>query len=370
MRNRRPRLVVVSEVAGTIGTSERDRALAASGGLTGTPTVEATPLGVGVAREDTRTRSRIDLRLVVAIAAVWLLWGSTFAGMRVTVATIPPFVMAALRFLIAGGLLYGVSIARGAARPTRADLVRGAVSGAALLLFGNGATAWTVQFLPTGMNSLLLSLSPVWMALIAFFWGGERPTRAAVVGMVLGFLGLGLLLQPHGTSALPIVPVVVTLLSSVSWAFGSIYQRRAGTATDVVTATALQMLFGGGYLVIAATAFGEWPAFDVHRVTAGSFAGLLYLALFGGVLAYSAYVYTMQYASAALASTYAYVNPLVAVIIGILLFHERFTAVEGVAGAVIVAGVALMMLPRRTASARPSRTVDAAPAAAVTREAV
>jgi drug/metabolite transporter (DMT)-like permease len=259
--------------------------------------------------------------------------------------------MAALRFLFAGAVLYAICVVRGRARPARADVVRACVTGFSLLLLGNGATAWTVQYLPTGMNSLLLSLSPVWMALIAFAWGGERPTRAGVAGMVLGFAGLALLLQPKASTALPWWPVVVCLLSSVSWAFGSIYQRRSSPPASVALSTALQMLAGGVMLAIEALAFGQWQHLDVHAVTASSWAALAYLAVFGSLAAYSAYVYTMQAASTALASTYAYVNPIVAVAIGMLLFHERFTPVEAAAGAIIIAGVALMMLPRRRMTA-------------------
>jgi drug/metabolite transporter (DMT)-like permease len=310
-------------------------------------TVEASAPGIGIAPEDRRTVSRVDPKLIVAVCAVWLLWGSTFAGMRFAVATMPPFVMGSLRFLIAGAMLLAFCALRGRVRPTRDDLTRAAVTGATLLLIGNGTTAWTVQYLPTGINSLLLSLTPVWMALMAFAWGGEKPTRLAVIGMVLGFAGLALLLQPKATSALPLLPAAVALLASVSWAFGSVYQRRAPRSENLVLATALQMLFGGTFLALEALVFGQWRAFDVHALTAASLGGFAWLVVFGSLFAYSAYVYTMQNASTALASTYAYVNPIVAVILGMLVFHERFTPIEALAGAIILAGVALMMLPRR-----------------------
>ncbi|MBV8750578.1 MAG: EamA family transporter [Candidatus Eremiobacteraeota bacterium] len=309
-------------------------------------TVESTSR-VGVMPAKRSAGAQIDLRLVVAVAVVWILWGSTFAGMRLAVGTIPPFVMAGTRFLLAGAILYAICALRGRARPSRDDLVRGAVTGATLLLLGNGMTAWTVQFLPTGINSLLLSLTPVWMALIAFVWGGERPTRLAIVGMVLGFVGLALLLQPKATGAIPLWPAVVALLASVSWAFGSIFQRRLGTSGNLVMQTALQMLFGGAFLAIEALLFGQFNGFDVHAVSASSLAGFVWLVLFGSIIAYSAYLYTMQAASTALASTYAYVNPVAAVIIGMLLFHEHLTVLESVAATIILVGVALMMIPKR-----------------------
>ena len=217
-----------------------------------------------------------------------------------------------------------------------------------MLLLGNGVVVWTVQFLPTGINSLLLSLSAVWMALIAFAWDREKPSRVAIVGMLLGFTGMVLLLQPKATAGLPLWPAALALLASISWAFGSVYQRRAPRSSDLMLATALQMLIGGALLALEAALFGEWRGFDVHAVTAASWGGFAWLVFFGSILAFSAYLYTMQFASTALASTYAYVNPMVAVILGMILFHERFTPLEALAGAVILIGVALMMVPHRS----------------------
>lgn len=314
-------------------------------------TVEASAPGVGVALADRRTRMRIDPGLVAAVAAVWLLWGSTFAAMRFAEASFPSYVMSSLRFGIAGALLYVVCLVRGKGRIERGELVPALVTGTTLLLLGNGTTAWTVQFIPTGMNSLLVSLSPVWMAAIAFLWGGERPTRVAVGGMVLGFLGLALLLQPKGAGSLPLVPMLLTIGSSIAWAFGSIAQRRSRPGTSLVRATALQMLVGGVLLGLQGALLGQWRHFDVHAVTPAAAGGLAWLVVCGSLFAYSAYLYTMRVTSTALASTYAYVNPIVAVTLGMLLFHERFTPVEALAAAVILVGVALMMLPRRRRSA-------------------
>ena len=288
----------------------------------------------------------LDIRLIFAIAAVWILWGSTYAGMHLAVATIPPFPMASVRFTIAGLILYMICLARGRAQVTRADIVRAIVTGSTLLVLGNGITAWTVQYLPTGVNSLLLSLVPIWMAIIAFVWGGERPTRFAVAGMCLGFAGLALLLlQPQSRGSFTLWPGLLAVIASIAWAFGSVYQRRAPKARSLILATALQMLAGGVLLGIQAALLGDWHKVDLHAISAASLGGFIWLVLFGSLLGYSAYLYTMQAARPALASTYAYVNPIVAVIIGILLFHERFTPTEAIASAIILLGVALMMLP-------------------------
>ncbi len=304
----------------------------------------------------------LDVRLSVAIAAVWLLWGSTYAGMRLAVATMPPFAMASVRFSIAGLILYLICVARGRAAVTRDDIARAVVTGSTLLVLGNGITAWTVQYLPTGVNSLLLSLVPIWMAIIAFVWGRERPTRAAIVGKCFGFAGLALLLlQPHGSGSVTLGPALLAVCASIAWAFGSIYQRRAPKVHSLICATALQMLAGGLLLGVQAALFGQWRQINLHAISAASLGGFVWLIFFGSLLGYSAYLYTMQAARPALAATYAYVNPIVAVIIGILIFHERFTATEAIAGAIILFGVALMMLPPLREPTRSIRAADSSP---------
>jgi drug/metabolite transporter (DMT)-like permease len=165
--------------------------------------------------------------------------------------------------------------------------------------------------------------------------------------MLIGLAGLAFLFTGHSPVTFPVWPAVVALLASVAWAFGSIYQRRAVRPGSLVLATALQMIVGGLLLGLEAAAFGEWRAFDVHAVSASSLGGLAWLVVFGSLCGYSAYLYTMRNASTALASTYAYVNPIVAVLVGMALFHERFTPLEALASAIILAGVALMMVPSR-----------------------
>jgi drug/metabolite transporter (DMT)-like permease len=184
------------------------------------------------------------------------------------------------------------------------------------------------------------------MAVIGFVWGGERPSIVSVAGMLLGLIGLALLVQAHAGTQIPWWPAVIAVFASVSWAFGSIFTRRVGKPDDVVLATALQMLAGGALLAIEAGFTGEWRALDVRAISASSWAGFAWLVVCGSLLGYSAYQYTMHAATAALASTYAYVNPIVSVILGYFLFDERLTPVQGMASAVIIAGVALMMWPR------------------------
>ena len=286
------------------------------------------------------------LHLVLALGSVWLFWGSTFAAIRISIETIPPFVMVSSRFIIAGAIVWIFCAFIGRARPNRADWQRALVTGTTLLLLGNAVTAWSTQFVPTGLGSLLLSLSPVWMALFDFLLSREKPSRTAVAGMALGFIGMALLLQPKATGGLPLVPTALLIAASISWAFGSIYQRRSG-GSNLILATAMQMVIGGVLIGIEAALFGQWQHFNIFAVSPASFGGLAWLIVFGSLFAYSAYLWSMQNAPTALGSTYAYVNPIVALTLGALLFHEHLSVLALVASIVILGGVALMMVPAR-----------------------
>lgn len=251
--------------------------------------------------------------------------------------------------MTAGAILWVISAIRGKGAPTAIEWRTALVTGTTLLLFGNGITSWCLQYVPTGFSSLILSISPVWMALFAFLATRERPTRAAIAGMVLGFIGLAVLLAPKASGAVPFVPTLLLILASASWGFGSIFQRGSKSA-NLMLATAMQMVIGGLFIGIEAAIFGEWQHFDIHAVTLASVGGFTWLVLFGSLAGYTAYLWTMQNAPVALGSTFAYVNPLVALILGTVLFGEHLTPLAIVASAIILCGVALMMLPKRAPS--------------------
>lgn len=286
--------------------------------------------------------------LVVALASVWIFWGSTYAAIHIAISSVPPFVMAALRFITAGVILWIFSALRGKGRPTLGEWRTALVTGTTLLLLGNGMTSWSLQYVPTGISSLILSISPVWMALFAFLATRERPTRAAAIGMLLGFIGLAVLLAPKTSGPMPFVPTLLLVLASASWGFGSIFQRGA-QSKRLMLATAMQMVIGGVLIGIEALVFGEWQHFDIHAVTLASLGGFTWLVLFGSLVGYTAYLWTMQNAPVALGSTFAYVNPIVALVLGMILFHERLTPLAILASAIILSGVALMMLPAKNA---------------------
>ena len=311
-------------------------------------TIEASAPNVAVAEATPAPRLKGDaIRLGLALFAVWVFWGSTFAGMRVAIAAMPVFAMVASRFLVAGLVLLAFAMLRGGVRITRHDLTRATITGITLLLVGNSLSTWSIQFIPIGVASLLVSLSPVYMTLFDFVLYRNRPTRLAVFGMTLGFAGMLLFALPKSSGHLPLLPTAVIVLGSMSWAFGSIYQRRVGAASNLLVATALQMIVGGFLTGIVSLALGELHGFRLEAITLSAWLGWLYLVIFGSLAGYVAYLYTMQHAPTALASSYAYVNPLIAVGLGIAFFHEAFTPIEAVAGAVIVVGVSLMMLPKK-----------------------
>jgi len=295
------------------------------------------------------------LKLPIAIGAVWIFWGSTYAGMRMADETIPPLTMVCIRFLIAGAVLWIACDATGQPRPRRKDWTAAVVSGAMLLMLGNGTTAWALRFIPTGITSLLLSLTPVWMALFDFLLYGSRISRMAMVGIALGFGGIALLVAPSllqrgGIGSLPILWLCLAVLSNISWSVGSILQRRLGGAASLVRATAMQMLVGGLLVGVESLLFGQLQHTHWAAISLRSIFGLAWLIVFGSFVGYLAFLYVIRNAPTALASTYSYVNPLVAIALGIAIFHERLTINEIVAGAFILAGVALMMVPRQRAA--------------------
>ncbi|MBA3823098.1 MAG: EamA family transporter [Ktedonobacterales bacterium] len=280
--------------------------------------------------------------------AVYLIWGSTYLAIHFAVQGAPPFVMMAIRFLIAGGLLYTVLRLRGTARPTWQQWRSGAIIGALLLFGGNGMVAWAEsQGVPSSLAALLVSMTPIWMTLIDWLRPhGLRPTWGIAVGLLLGFGGVALLVGPNVVQDLnsnsPAWGFLVIPFSSLAWAIGSIYARNATMPKSSLMGTSVEMLGGGLVLAIAALITGEVGQVNANIFTLTSTSALLYLILFGSLVGYSAYTWLLQNTPLSLASTYAYVNPVVAVGLGWALAHESLTPLTLVAAAIIVASVCLI----------------------------
>lgn len=282
------------------------------------------------------------------------MWGSTYLAIRVAVETMPPFLMAGLRFITAGTLLYGWLWFTKQIRPTPRQWLDNAIVGGLLLLGGNGLVAWAEQKIPSGIATLIISIGPLFI--VAADWlvllvgrdatRGARPTVATLIGIVLGCLGLAWLVGPDlgsgAGTALDPWRVGGLLFACVAWSAGSIYTRYARQPAEPLTASAIQMLLGGGWLLLTSAALGEPTRFDPASVSLPSIGAWLYLVFVGSLIGFTTFVWLMKHSTPALVSTYAYVNPIVAVFLGWLLLGEAVGPRLLLASAIIIVGVAII----------------------------
>lgn len=280
-----------------------------------------------------------------AFAVIYLVWGSMFLAVRVAVHAIPPFVTGATRNLVAGLVLVGIGLASGAARPTAAALWQAFVVGACLFLVNHGGIGWASRRNPSGITALLASTIPLWMAALdRLFGSGAAPSPRVAAGLALGFAGSLLLFWPTpGAPAVDPVAAAVTLLAAVGWAAGTLRTRRMRMSDSPVLATGLPMVMGGLALLVVAAVSGELATFHPAEVPLSSGLALLYLILAGSLLGFSAYVFLLRVVPAARVVTYAYVNPVVALLLGAWLGGEPLGAVTVLAAATSLAGVYLVV---------------------------
>ena len=289
-------------------------------------------------------------RVATAFAAVYIIWGSTYLAIRYAIETMPPFVMAGVRFLIAGAILFAWGWVREGARPTRAQWMGTAIVGGLLLLGGNGAVSWSEQYVPSGLAALIVAITPFWM--VMFEWlrrGGDRPSRRTLFGLSLGFAGLVILVGPTnlgGGDGLHLGSVLVLLGGSISWAAGSILARSLELPRSATLSTGMQMLTGGVMLVAAGAIAGELPGLDPAGFSTKSIVALVYLIVFGAVIGFTAYTWLLTHTTPARLSTYAYVNPVVALVLGWALADEPLGPRTLIAAAVILIAVAVITLDR------------------------
>jgi len=305
----------------------------------------------------------------VGMLVLYLVWGSTYLGISIAVDSIPPFVMAATRFLLAGTILLTWSVARDGRSfvvPTRREVRDSAIVGALLLGGGMGFVAFAEQTVPSGIAALLIATMPIWVAVFGGIFLGERLPRLAVVGVVVGFVGVAVLAAPSivgGVGALDPVGLLFCLLSPLAWAAGSLFaSHRAVLPRRPLVATGLQMFLGGTVLAVIAIGTGESARFDIGAVTRDSFIAFLYLTVVGSLLAFTVFGWMLRVAPLPLVTTYAYVNPVVAVILGAIILGENIEPRTVVAGTIIVAAVALIVTARGRMAA--PRAVPVAPVAA------
>lgn len=283
-------------------------------------------------------------KLLLAFAAIYILWGSTYLAIRIAIETIPPFLMAGFRFLVAGSVLYAWGSRRGTPRPTRAHWRNAAIASVPMFVFGNGGVTWAEQTVPTGAASLIIATLPAWLLLLDWSYGGRKGPRAVeLLGIGLGLAGVAALSSPGGINP---VGAVVLLGSAVAWAVGSLINRYADLPASPVRTSAMQMLAGGVIMVAVGGMLGEIGRFDPGEVSWRSVGALVYLIAVAFV-ALPAYNWLLTATSPALVGTYAFVNPVVAVLLGWALADEIIGARTGVAAALVVLGVMLLVWPRR-----------------------
>jgi drug/metabolite transporter (DMT)-like permease len=303
-------------------------------------------------------------RLVAAFAAVYVIWGSTYLAIRFALETLPPMLMVGARFLVAGAVMLLWARWREHRHPVATDWRTGAVSGTLMLAVGNGAVVFAEQKVPSGIAALLVAVVPIWMVMLDWMRPGGRTPRGPVfAGLALGLAGLVLLVGPgalHGASGIDLLSVGVLLCGSLGWAIGSLYTQHAPRPTSGSVGAATQMLAGGVVSVIVGLLHGEASRLDLAHASTLSVVSLLYLIVFGSLVAFTAYLYMLSHTTAAKAATYAYVNPVVAVLLGWAFANEPVTARTLVAAAVILAGVAIITLMKESAKSAPAVSKRAA----------
>jgi len=288
--------------------------------------------------------------IVLAFSALYLIWGSTYLGILFAIQSIPPFLMAGARFLFAGAIMYAAARGQGAPRPTAGTWKNSLIIGGCLLLGGNGAVTISEQWVPTGLAALLVATVPIYIALLGWLSGtAPRPTRSVWLGLLGGFAGVGILVgpalttfsdPPHNHLALG---MSILLFGSLLWSIGSLYSRTATSSPSLFLAAGQQMMCGGGLLLLLGLILREHHDFDPGRITLLSAGAFVYLVLIGALIGYTAYFYLLRHCDPAKVATYAYVNPVVAMVLGTLFAGETLILHTLVVAGLIIGSVAIVI---------------------------
>jgi drug/metabolite transporter (DMT)-like permease len=295
-------------------------------------------------------RSSAGIGAYAALAVVWVVWGSTYTALHIADESIPPLPMAAARYLVAGAILYPIARRSGSPRqraedrPGARQWLATAIVGSMLLAFGNSAVAFAEKTIPSGLAALLVASVPLWMVLADRVINGRRIPALAWLALVAGIAGIAILAKPHGHSA--VLPALIVLGGALSWGTGSVLAGRLPVPARPLLASAMEMLAGSVVLIVLAAGTGELGALHPAAVTGRSLLAVLYLIGPGSLLAMTCYVLVLQRLPTATVSTYAYVNPVVAVGLGALLLGERLTVTDLIGGVVVIGGVALLLVSR------------------------
>lgn len=289
-----------------------------------------------------------------AFAALYLIWGSTYLAILFAIRSIPPLLMAGTRFLLAGIILYFGARLAGAARSKPGDWRTALIVGACLLLCGNGGVTLAEQYVPSGLAALLVATVPLYITLLSWLFGmAPRPGLVKVLGLAGGFIGVAVLIGPaanfsaSGESPHAWIGMSILLCSSLIWSAGSLYSRHAGQTGSPFLAAGQQMLCGGGLLVIAGLATGELRHLDLGQITMLSLGSFIYLVLIGGIIGYVSYAWLLRHCDPAKVATYAYVNPIVAIVLGTAFAGETLTLRTLLGAGLIIGSVAVVIMAQQ-----------------------
>jgi drug/metabolite transporter (DMT)-like permease len=300
-------------------------------------------------------------RIWLALIALYLVWGSTYLAISFVVRTIPPFLSAGIRFAISGLILFIWRRLAGEPMPTARQWRSAGIVGLLLLLGGNGMVSWAEQVVPSGVTALIIGSIPIWLVLIeALRPKGVKPGVRAILGLICGFVGIVILIGPlelGGGGAINPLGAAALLLAAVLWSIGSIYSRSADMPGSALMSTAAEMLIGSMGLLLVSGFTGEWARFNPATVSQQSWLGLVYLILFGSLIGFTCYGWLLRNAPVSLVATYAYVNPVVAVLLGSWLADEPLNARIALAALTIIGSVVLV-----TSAPRPKAAANASPA--------
>jgi drug/metabolite transporter (DMT)-like permease len=288
------------------------------------------------------------LKVILAFAAIYVIWGSTYLGILIAMETIPPFIMVGTRFLAAGLLLFLYCLAKGFRLPDRQLILKNSFSGLLMLYFGTGAVVWVEQYISSGLTAILIAAAPLWyIVLDKYLWSFHFKNKSIVAGILIGLAGVALLVSDKTTfnfsqNKFAVYSIFVLVVGNISWVLGSLfikYNTKEGSST---MNAALQMLAAGVFLLLTALLSGEHHRFNVSTISWRSLSALLYLILFGSLIAYSAFVWLLTVKPPSIVGTHALVNPVVAVLLGWLIADEKFNAIQITALFIILAGVVMV----------------------------
>lgn len=295
-------------------------------------------------------KSASPLLVIIAFATVYIVWGSTYFFIRIAEqGGLPPFMLGAVRFIIAGALMMGWCLAKGEKIFVKRDVINAAITGFLLLFIGNGIVIWAEQTLPSAMVAIMVSSAPIWFVLLDKpNWGINLKNKATIIGLIIGFVGvillfseqLGVMFSGGGASKLPWM--LLLLFGSISWSGGSLFSKHRPTSGSGSVSAAWQMLAAGFVYVPVSVLHGEFNNLDLQTIHTSSWMAVAYLVFFGSIAAYSAYVWLLQVRPATQVSTYAYVNPVIAVILGVVFIHENISFTQ-LAGLFVILGSVLLI---------------------------